>query len=147
MEKIKIYKVYKGLAIFFVVFGTLFTVMGIALIIKSLLNGFNMNFPGGDWNAVFFTLQGILFVVMGSASLLSRKYFIEWNEQELRYLLPDKKTVEIIKFTDIKSVNIRLFEIELTLTDSIRSLNLENLQFEDIKKVKKKFEDTGLLHK
>jgi hypothetical protein len=147
MEKIRVYKVYKGLAIFFLVFGAVITLMGIALIIKSLISGFNIAFPGGDWNAVFFTLQGMLFIVMGSASLLSRKYFIEWDEQQLRYLLPDKKTVQIIKFTDIKSVNIRLFEIELTLPDSAKSLNLENLQFEDIKKVKKKFEDTGLLHK
>jgi len=147
MEKIRIFKVYKGLAIFFLIFGTLFTFMGIALLIKSLINGFNSAFPGGDWNAVFFTLQGILFVVMGSASLLNRKYFIEWDEQELRYLLPDKKAIEIIKFSDIISVNIRLFEIELTMKNSVKSLNLENLQFEDIKKIKKKFENTELMHK
>jgi hypothetical protein len=77
---------------------------------------------------------------MGGAYLKSRKYFIEWDEKELRFLLPDNKRVEAIKIDEIESVRIKLFEIELKMKIGVRTLNLENLQFEDIKKIKEKFE-------
>jgi hypothetical protein len=87
-----------------------------------------------------FTIQGILFILIGGSYLKSRKYFIEWDEKELRFLLPDNKGVETIKIDEIQSVSIKLFEIELKLKNGTRTLNLENLQFEDIKKIKEKFE-------
>ena len=60
--------------------------------------------------------------------------------------MPDTKKVESVPFSEIISVNIKLFEIEITLKDSIRTLNLDNLEFEDLKKVKKKFEDLSLIN-
>ena len=95
---------------------------------------------------MFFTVQGLLFVIMGYSNLKNRKYYIEWDDKELRFLLPDTKKVESVPFSEIISVNIKLFEIEITLKDSIRTLNLDNLEFEDLKKVKKKFEDLSLIN-
>ena len=47
---------------------------------------------------------------------------------------------DISTANQIESVNIRLFEIELKLANTTRTLNLDNLQFEDLRKVKDKFE-------
>jgi hypothetical protein len=77
---------------------------------------------------------------MGAMALMNRKYFIEWDDCELRFLLPDSKKIEVIKFKDIISFRIKLFEIELTLHGGTRTLDLNNLQFEDLKKIKNKFE-------
>ena len=71
---------------------------------------------------------------------ISRKYFIEWDEDELRYLLPATKKLEAIKFADIHSVRVKLFEIELQLAEGTRNLDLSNLQFKDLKKIKERFE-------
>jgi hypothetical protein len=81
---------------------------------------------------------------MGAGNLSVRKYYIEWDDNELQFLLPDTKKLETIKLEDIISVTIRLFEIELKLTDKRRTLDLSNLQFEDLKKIKEKFEDIKL---
>jgi uncharacterized membrane protein len=146
MERIRVFKVLKVLTRIFIILGTIATILGLSLFIKSLINGFNTKFPSGDWNSVFFTVQGLLFVIMGYSNLKNRKYYIEWDDKELRFLLPDTKKVESVPFSEIISVNIKLFEIEITLKDSIRTLNLDNLEFEDLKKVKKKFEDLSLIN-
>ena len=140
MTRIKVFKTQKGLSVFFLVFGVVFTILGVGLIIKAKLHGFNNKFPSGDWNSVIYTLQGFLFIIMGSSSLINKKYFIEWDDNELRFLLPDTKKIETIRFEDIASVNIRLFEIQITHGDKTRILDLNNLQFEDLRKIKERFD-------
>jgi hypothetical protein len=140
MERIRVFKGRTGLAKFFVIFGIIYTLSGLALFTKYLTMGFNFSFPSGDWNSVFFVFQGILFIIMGYAFLNRRKYFIEWDDKEMRFLLPGAKAVDSVIIDDIKSVNIRLFEIEMELKNGTRKINLENLEFEDIRKIKGKLE-------
>jgi hypothetical protein len=140
MERIRIYKIYSGLAKFFLIFGSIFSLFGLLLLTNYLINGFNTQLLSGDWISVIFTFQGFLFIIMGYSNLKSRKYYIEWDDEELRFLLPGSKKPETIRIHDIQSVCISLFEIELKLMNNRRILNLDNLQFEDIRKVKEKFE-------
>jgi len=140
MERIKVFKGKEWLAKFFVVFGAAYTVFGLALFVNYAISGFNFHFPSGDWNSVLFFLQGILFVIIGIASLKSRKYFIEWDDKEMRFFLPGTKVIDTVIIDDIKSVNIKLFEIELELKNGPKKINLENLEFEDIRKIKGKLE-------
>ena len=76
---------------------------------------------------------------MGWSFVNSRKYFIQWDENELNYLLPDTKKIRTIRLNDIQSVNIKLFEIVVDLKEGRGTISLENLEFEDIKKIKEKF--------
>jgi hypothetical protein len=139
MERIRVFKSLKGLAKFFIILGTLLTLLSVAILLKSLLAGFNTSFPAGDWNSVMFLVQGILFIIMGYSNLYYSRYYIEWDEKELRYYFPGAKHPESIQFSEIESAKIRLFEIELKVHGSIRSLHLENLDFEDLKRIKNKF--------
>jgi hypothetical protein len=141
MTRINVFKTSTTFSRLFIILGSIFTVIGVLLIIKALINGFNTKFPSGDWNSVFYTIQGLLFIIMGAGNLSVRKYYVEWDDNELKFLLPDIKKPETIKLGDIISVNIRLFEIELKLQDKTRTLDLNNLQFEDLKKIKEKFEN------
>ena len=147
MERIRVYKVLKGLAKFFIIFGAVFTILGLSLIIKSTISGFNFRLLSGDWNSVIFLFQGILFISIGYFNLKNEKYFIEWDTHELRFFLPDRKIIETIKLSEIKSVEIRLFEIEIRMPDTVRTINLENLEFEDLRRVKKKIEEISKLEK
>jgi hypothetical protein len=146
MERIRVSKVYPGVAKFFLIFGIIFSALGVFLLINSLIKGFNLRFPSGDWDSILFPIQGIFFILLGYSSLNSRKYFIEWDDNELRFLLPDTKKPEAIKFDQIQSVYIKLYEIELELSNSTRTLKLDNLQFEDLRKVKDKFEDIAKIN-
>ncbi len=126
---------------FFIIFGGLFTITGIFLLIKAFNTGFNTNFQNGDWNSVLFTFLGIIFIIRGVENLYVKKYYIEWDETELRLLLPDKKTLETIMLSDINHVNIRLFKVEFKLNDKTRFINLSNLRYKDSRKIKEKFEE------
>ncbi len=140
MEKVKVFKVYRELAWLLIIMGSFTFLFGFALVVKALIHGFNNHFPSGDWVNVFFVIQGPLFFLMGFTNLRNTRYFIEWNDYEIHMFLPGSKEVEKIDFRDIRSVNIRLFEIEIALNGKKRILNLETLQIEDLRKIKKKFE-------
>jgi hypothetical protein len=147
MTRINVFKTSTFLSKFFIVFGAFFTIIGILLLIKAMINEFNTKFLSGDWNSVLFTFQGLLFILMGAGNLSVRKYYIEWDDNELHFLLPDTKKLETIKLKDIICITIKLFEIDLKLPDKTRTLDLSNLIFEDLKKIKEKFEDIKLIRK
>ena len=58
---------------------------------------------------------------------------------EIRYLLPYTKKTEVVKLDEIESVNIKLFEVELKLKNGSKIIKLDNLEFEDIKRIKERF--------
>jgi len=141
MEKIKIFTLNKGLTKFFIIFGIVSFVLGICLLIYSFINGFKTAFLGGDWSYVIFTIEGILFFFIGYSNSIYGKYYIEWNDEELKYLLPKNKLVEIIKISDIKAIEINPFEIQIQLPESNKILNLENIRFKELKRIKIKFDE------
>ena len=141
MTRINVFKNPTAMVRFFIIFGGLFTISGIFLLIKAFNNGFNTNFQNGDWNSVLYTFLGGIFIIKGVEDLYVKKYYIEWDDNELRLLLPDNKTLETIILSDINHVNIRLFKIEFKLKDKTRLINLGNLRYKDLRKIKEKFEE------
>jgi hypothetical protein len=141
MTRINIFRSSTFLTKFFIGFGSLLSISGILFLVNALINGFNVELLSGDWSYVLFTIQGLLLLLVGSWNLAVKKYYIEWDDDELRFLLPDIKSLDTIKIDQILAVTIRLFEIEIKLKDKTKVVDLNNLQFEDIKKIKEKFED------
>jgi hypothetical protein len=140
MTRINIFKTSLAFSRFFIIFGSIFACLGMFLIIRAFLIGFNTQFPSGDWNSVIYTFQGLLFIIMGSSNLINRKYYIEWDDNELRFFLPKTNNPETLKFADILTIDIKLFQIQLGLNDRKITIDLDNLQFEDLKRIKEKFE-------
>mgnify|MGYP003565152791 CR=1 FL=1 len=136
MERLKIYKGKKGIANFLIVFGGIYIIFGLGLVINSAMNKANV-----EWTSIIFTLQGILFVFWGNNILRSGKYFIEWNDVQMNYLLPNTKSIETFVYSQVKGVQIDLFEIKVDLGESKKVINLENMEFEHIKSLKQKFEE------
>ena len=62
MTRIYVFKNPAAMVSFFIIFGGLFTISGIFLLIKAFNDGFNTNFQNGDWNSVLFTFLGIIFM-------------------------------------------------------------------------------------
>lgn len=140
MERIRLYRISLFLSWTFIVLACLNAAFGIALLIKNTEQG---HLPEDSFkivHPVFMILQGIVFLIWGIYNLSKRKFYIEWDETDLRLFLPGTKRLEIIKFTDIQSVIVRLFEIELRLLNKVRIIDLNNLKYEDLKKVKERFE-------
>ncbi len=141
MERMEIFKVKKKFVKFFIITGLILFLFGIIFLINSLMNGFQTQFPGGDWNYVIFSFQGLLSFFMGYSMLKYKKYFIEWDSENLRYFLPKSKLIETIKISDIKSIEIKLFEIKIQLPENDKTLDLGNIQFKELRRIKEKFEE------
>jgi hypothetical protein len=135
MERVKVYKVNRGFSKFLIAFGTTLLIIGIFLAVKFIAGDSKI-----DWVLFLFILQGVLFIFLGYSRLKSERYFIEWDETQLRYLLPDSRSVEAIRFSEIRNVRIDLFEIHLILEASEMTIKLDNLQFKQIQTLKQMFE-------
>ncbi|NLJ38992.1 MAG: hypothetical protein GX432_09570 [Candidatus Atribacteria bacterium] len=147
MERIQIYKKQKGLEIYVKIFGLLFILFGMTFLIKSLMNGDKTDFNQGDRNYLFYiiqVIQGAALFALGYSNKKNEKLFIEWDEKEMRYLLSKNKTIEKIKFEDIRKVTIQLYEIKIELPSTEKVLNLKNIQYNELKKIKEKFEELKL---
>lgn len=141
MERIKVFKTKKGFIKTLIIMGIIFFLIGISLLTYSLITGFKTEFVGGDWNYVMYLSQGILFILMGYQILKDDKYFIEWNDEELRYLLPKNNYTISIKLSEIKAIEIQLFEIKILLPEGDKLMNLENVGFKNLRKIKEKLEE------
>jgi hypothetical protein len=140
MERIRVIRISSFLTWTLLVIAVTNAVLGGIFLIKNISIYTDTDGSKGIVNAIFMILQGGIFIVWGIINLNNRKYYIEWDDTEIRLLLPDTKKTETIKFSEIQSVIIRLFEIELRLPSKSRVIDLNNLKSEDLKKVKERFE-------
>ncbi len=145
MERYHVNNSKKGLAWFLVGIGGLLVIFGLVLLIRLLMDDSKSEFS--MLGIVLYLFQGVMLGILGVVHLRSGRYYLEWNEEEFRYYLPGQKGVELIKIGDIKEVEINLYEIHLSLGDEERSVNLEHVQFEEIKRIKEKFEEIKKLRK
>ncbi|MBK9391478.1 MAG: hypothetical protein IPN68_15305 [Bacteroidetes bacterium] len=140
MERIRVIRISSFLTWTLLIIAVTNAVLGGIFLIKNISVETANEGSKGIVNAIFMIIQGGIFIVWGLINLNNRKYYIEWDETEIRLLLPDTKKTETIKFSDIQSVIVRLFEIELKLTEKVRVIDLNTLKSEDLKKVKEMFE-------
>ena len=70
--------------------------------------------------AAYFVLffNGIItcWIIWDSAK--KAKYFVEWNNSEINYLLPKSDKTESIKFENIKSIDVNPSDVIITLNNS-----------------------------
>lgn len=139
MERYHVNNSKKGLAWFLVGIGGFLFIFGLVLLIRFLLDETRGEFSLTSIILYFF--QGITLGALGIINLRSRKYYLEWNEKEIRYYLPGHKGVKLIKISDIEEVEIKLYEIWLNMGDGEKTIDLEQVQFNEIRKIKEKFEE------
>lgn len=140
MTRVKAFKSQTILSKLMIGFGILFLLVGIFAIVKLFIGDSGTESSSVDWTGFLQGFQGLFFIGLGAYNLRNEKYYIEWDDQQLKFFLPGTKQPETINFADIDSINIRLFEIELYFKDEKRTLDLNTLKDEDLKKVKSKFE-------
>lgn len=141
MEHLNIYKANKRIAYALLTIGAIFLVTGMGTLIETKFAAFRTTFYMINWNPVIFTVQGILFSFMGYLSLRSMKYFFQWDEETLTWLLPGNRQAETVQLADIRGVSIHLFEIRLELADGEKTIHLDNVQFTEIRRIKEKLEE------
>ncbi len=136
MTRVKAFRTQKILSKIMIGFGVLLLAIGIFAVGKIIFVDSDF-----DWTPLFQGFQGIIFISLGIYNLRNEKYYIEWDEQQVRFFLPQTKQLEVINIEDIQTIEVRLFEIELQLEDRNFTLDLNTMQDEALKQVKAKFKD------
>lgn len=62
--------------------------------------------------------QGILGIFLARNNLKNLKYFVSWDDNEIQYLLPKNKEIQIIKIQDIQSVEKTNQEFRIVLKNN-----------------------------
>jgi len=136
-----LYKVKKLNIRFHIGFSIFAFVYGLVGTIISLLNGFDMSFPGGDWLFPIFIVQGIVFLMVAYQQWYKGKYFIALDNQYLSYQLLRKKGTEQIAVSDINQISMDGIEVQILTKEGSRILRLEFIEWQELNRVKKLVKD------
>jgi len=135
-EHFHIYKINKNFANSFLVFGVLFFLFSIGIFIYSLIVDQSV-----AWHYLLFSFQGLIALFQALVAIKNRRYFVEWDEQQISYWLPKTPGIESIRFSDIESAKINKMSIELMLKNgTTKNVNLKSLFLPQKTKLKEKFE-------
>lgn len=139
MTRIRAIKRNKGLEKVLLIVGFILVVVSIIMFIIDVFLNSNADFKPLTYILLF--IQGVLLIVLASFNTRYRKYYIEWDDDIIEYYLPKIKHPVRIEISDIKNIDIKLFEIHLDVGEDVRIMDLEHVDFEEIKSVKSKFEE------
>lgn len=131
MERIRVNRGNKFLSWFLIIFGIIVIILSVTEIILV---------KQGRPSQVILLVESLLLIVMGTMGIRNRRYYIEWDENRMNLFLPSSRKVESIAFSEIKAVDIRLFEIEIDTAAGKKIINLDSMRFEELKLLKARFE-------
>lgn len=86
--------------------GIILVLLGISALIWYVLKRDFVLYADNFWQVGFLIFQGGITVFITWNALKSKRYFISWNEDRIRYHLPKNKQPEWIKISEIQSVDI-----------------------------------------
>ena len=144
MEVIRVFRVKKKVAWFFIGLGLAAIVFAVIVLINAILSGFRMEFIGGDWIYVLNIAHGLIFIGIGFSMLQKSKYFVRWNDSEVSYLLPGNKGIETIRIDTIEEINPELFMVRLKVNGSEKNLDLHDIDYKKLRLIKDYFEKLKL---
>jgi hypothetical protein len=148
LERVNIYEIHQKSTKAFIAVGFVFFILGIAMLIS--YSDFDSQFPSNDWNSIIYMGQGIIFILIGIYNLKYKKYFIEWDDNKIRYFLKADKKINCIEISNIKAVEIKINKVFIQTYDNPKAieLNFEQIEYKKLKKIKGKFEAlNSALHK
>ena len=121
--------------------GVALALLGIVLFVISLWN------PGGEkadsfrWNYLTLSLQGVIAWGLGFKTIQNEKYFVEWDDESIRWWLPKNKEIETIKISEIRSIEIEKLLVKIGLDDKQKIFNLKFFYYPERKTIQQKFEE------
>ncbi len=141
MKTLKGHKYPRVLSKIFVILGMLLLVVGVFGFVKTGLEDMDRLLSSSKLNSIIHCIQGVLFIGLGWYNLKTPKFYIKWNDEELRFVLPPEERLNIIKFSEIESVQILLFKVVIQHQSKTETLDLSMLSDDDLKTVKQRFND------
>ncbi len=127
------------------IFGFVFIcfVFGFVTSLYILVRGSEGQAKGEEWYFLTAIFQGAMAILFGLLLFKRERYYIEWDDTMVRYFMPGDNQQETIPVGGIRSVVVRLHEIELILDNSVKVINVKSLKPEQVQRVKQQLEIIG----
>ena len=89
-----------------------------------------------EWNYLVLLFQGILGIYISLNAFRSKKYFVEYDDLELRYYLPKTNKAEHIKIPEIDSVTIQDSKVRIEMQNNeVKFFNLNYFYFPERRQI------------
>ena len=141
MEIIRLYKSNRLTAWFMTILGLSALILGGWGMVLAVKSGFDTRLLEGNWIYAIHILQGVVFINLGYSIFKKGRYFVGWDNREIRYMLPGCKNVEIIKITEVSEIDLKLFEVSLRIGDSVKVMDLKDIEYQPLRRIKSYFEE------
>ena len=94
MERVNVYTVNKTISCALLGIGVFFLITGLGMLINTNYAIFKAGFSLTDLSQLLFILQGFIFIFLGYINFCSRKYYVQWDDHQLTYHLPESMQAE-----------------------------------------------------
>jgi len=142
MTYIRVYKHNKLLIKILLWSGVALALLSIVLFVISLWNPGEEQGPLIQWNFLGLTLYGVFLAGSGLKAIQAeKKYFVEWDDESIRWWLPKSKEIEIIKISEIRSIEIEKLLVKIGLDDKQKIFSLKFFYYPERKTIQEKFEE------
>ncbi|MFP4065498.1 MAG: hypothetical protein ACLFS0_08370 [Bacteroidales bacterium] len=94
------------------------------------------------WFLAILAITGIVVMIYGYRKAQENRFFIQWDDDKITWLLPGQTSEETLLIPDISDIEIKKFAVQITMHDNQTiALNLENFLYKDMQTAKKKMEE------
>lgn len=122
--------------------GQFMLIMGFNGLIRPLLRTDSPESFAPLWFLAILAAAGIAVMVYGYRKAKENRFFIQWDDDKITWLLPGQKSQKTLSTRDIEDIEIKHFLVEIKMRDNWTiTLNLENFLYKDLQKAKKKMEE------
>ena len=141
MERIPLYKYNKPLGYLFIGLGAVGLILSLIFFIKTVGSGAHLKWADGSITPLFQMFQSIALLIFGYFSIWNMRYYVEWNDELIRYRTRESKRVVTISIDKISAINIKVYKIEILADQLIHIIDLENCMYREITKIKMRFSE------
>lgn len=122
--------------------GNFMFILGANGLLRPLLRPDSPESFGPLWFLAILAVTGIVVMIYGYRKAQENRFFIQWDDDKITWLLPGQTSEETLSIRNISDIEIKHFSAEITMQDNRTfKLNLENFLYKDLQKAKKKMEE------
>jgi len=145
MERIYLHKVFRNrFARYFYMLGLLMFVYGAVFLVRLFIIDLQFDAFGSRTSLTFIAFQGLVVILQYAIALRNTRYFIEFGDNSINYLLPKQCSPEAIQLQDVNEIETKLNEVVIHLPEGQNTLRFDNVEYKVLKQIKQRFEELSV---
>ncbi len=124
--------------------GLLMFVYGAVFLVRLFIIDLQFDAFGSRTSLTFIAFQGLVVILQYAIALRNTRYFIEFGDNSINYLLPKQCSPEAIQLQDVNEIETKLNEVVIHLPEGQNTLRFDNVEYKVLKQIKQRFEELSV---